>query len=106
GLVLHSGSYSTQNSIQPIGARVVSPNVMNRGRSSAMLAVGIACTARARRPAAAPRLSNALTTELMTPLPTCWGHVCHKAFALRLSWVLQFEVKTDKHPRKKREYSR
>src|SRR5580658_9974733 len=38
GLVLHSGSYSTQNSTQPIGGRVVSPTAMYSGcsgRSSA-----------------------------------------------------------------------
>src|SRR3984893_8954248 len=33
GFVLHSGSYSTQNSTQPIGARVASPTEMNSGRS-------------------------------------------------------------------------
>src|ERR1700689_1405667 len=37
GLVLHSGSYSTQNSTQPIGARVVAPTEMNNGRSCAEL---------------------------------------------------------------------
>src|SRR5579863_1388779 len=34
GLVLHSGSYSTQNSVQPIGARVTSPTETNSGRSA------------------------------------------------------------------------
>src|SRR6202020_1892368 len=45
GLVLHSGSYSTQNSVQPIGARVTSPTVMNSERSSAVLTLGDATSA-------------------------------------------------------------
>jgi hypothetical protein len=81
GLVLHSGSYSTQNSTQPIGALAVSPSEMNSGRSSALLTVGVASIASPIRLAAAPRARIALAPELMTPLPSCWGHVSHKAFA-------------------------
>jgi hypothetical protein len=36
----------------------------------------------------------------VTPLPSCWGHISHKAFAARLSRALQFEVKTAKQPSK------
>src|ERR1700728_1397328 len=56
GLVLHSGSYSTQNSTQPIGARVTSPTVMNIERSSAVLTLGDANSASATTPAEAVSL--------------------------------------------------
>src|ERR1700733_10469892 len=56
GLVLHSGSYSTQNSTQPIGARVTSPIVINSGRSSAVLVLGDANSASAITPAEAVRV--------------------------------------------------
>src|ERR1700692_1492248 len=42
GFVLHSGSYSTQNSTQPIGARVASPTAMNSGRSCAVVVFSVA----------------------------------------------------------------
>src|SRR5208282_1376789 len=65
GLVLHSGSYSTQNSTQPMGGRVVSPVVMNSGRSSAGLPVGEASSASAMMLADAPHLRIVLVRELM-----------------------------------------
>ena len=65
GLVLHSGSYSAQNSIQPMGARVVSPVEMNSGRSSAVLPVAVANSASATMLAAALRLRIDLPVELI-----------------------------------------
>src|SRR3954454_21268440 len=41
-LVSHSGAYSEQNSVQPIGARAVLPTEMNSTRSFAALAAGTA----------------------------------------------------------------
>src|ERR1700689_813759 len=68
GLVLHSGSYSTQNSTQPIGARVTPPSAMNCGRSCAELPLGYASSVSATTPAAAPRLRIASATEfIVTP---------------------------------------
>src|SRR5579872_4732821 len=65
GLVLHSGSYSTQNSTQPIGARVAAPSEMKSGRLSALPAFAVASEASAMKPAAAPRMQNSLTPQLM-----------------------------------------
>src|SRR6516162_7521087 len=66
GLVLHSGSYSMQNSIQPIGARVASPTEMNSGRSSAMPPFGdSASDSNAIALAAAVRLRIVFVRELM-----------------------------------------
>src|ERR1700686_3731794 len=65
GLVLHSGSYSMQNSPQPMGARAVSPSVTNSGRSCAMLPLGDATSASAMMLAIAPCLRNALAPELI-----------------------------------------
>src|SRR5580693_6264061 len=57
GLVLHSGSYSTQNSVQPIGARVTSPTETNSGRSCVAPVFSVATNAATAKSAAAPRLS-------------------------------------------------
>jgi hypothetical protein len=65
GSVLHSGSYLTQNSIHPLGARVVLPVEMNSGRSFAVLAVGQPSSASAMILAAAPRLRISFSPELM-----------------------------------------
>src|SRR5580704_14700811 len=53
GLVLHSGSYSTQNSTQPIGGRVVSPTAMYSGRSE--------------RSSAMPAFVEASSTSVIAP---------------------------------------
>src|SRR4029077_16892225 len=53
GFVLHSGSYSMQNSTQPIGARVVSPTEMYSGRSCAELVFSVAISVAATKIAAA-----------------------------------------------------
>src|SRR5271157_3314352 len=72
GLVLHSGSYSTQNSTQPIGARVASPTAANSTRSSAEPARGEANIANAITPAAALHLRIAFATGfIVTPAPSC-----------------------------------
>src|ERR1700691_5644928 len=66
--VLHSGSYSTQNSTQPIGGRVASPTAANSGRSSAEPPRGDANSASTIMPAAAPRLRIAFATGfIVTP---------------------------------------
>src|SRR5438552_2693426 len=52
GLVSHSGAYSTQKSIHPIGARLKAPTVMNSGWSLAAFAVGVASAATMRVAAA------------------------------------------------------
>src|SRR6266851_6021486 len=44
-LVSHSGAYSEQNSVQPIGARAVAPTEANSARSLAAFAGGIASAA-------------------------------------------------------------
>src|SRR5580658_4818505 len=85
GLVLHSGSYSTQNSAQPIGARVASPTEMNNGRSWAVLALGEANIASTTKLANAVRPRIVFVCELIDPIPSRQGHVSHKAFASRLS---------------------
>src|SRR5271155_3462409 len=82
GLVLHSGSYSAQNSIQPIGARAVSPIVMNIERSAAVLGAGVPNRAAAMTPAARPRLRSAFARVFMSdPFPVLWGHMSQKVFA-------------------------
>src|SRR5271170_525690 len=65
GLVLHSPSYSTQNSTQPIGGWATSPSEMNSGRSCAVPPVGDASSASAITPAAVPRLRIAFATGLI-----------------------------------------
>src|SRR5580698_4586304 len=66
--VLHSGSYSAQNSTQPIGARAVSPVEINSGRSCAVLPIGAASNASATAPAATPRLMRDFAREfIVTP---------------------------------------
>src|SRR5438874_6344978 len=45
GVVSHSGSYSTQNSAQPIGAVVMLPTVIDRARSCAAVGAGQASSA-------------------------------------------------------------
>src|SRR5580658_3399221 len=68
GFVLHSGSYSTQNSTQPIGARAVAPTEMNSGRSSAVPALGAAKSDTATNAAVAPRLRMCFAPEfIVTP---------------------------------------
>src|SRR5579863_3899627 len=68
GLVLHSGSYSTQNSTQPIGGRVTAPSPMNSGRSCAEPPVGAASSTSAITLADAPCLRIAFATEfIVTP---------------------------------------
>src|ERR1700722_12333638 len=65
GLVLHSGSYSTQNSTQPIGARVVSPTEMNSGRSSALPVFSVAISVAATKIATALRRRIVFVRERM-----------------------------------------
>src|SRR5580700_44842 len=68
GLVLHSGSYSTQNSTQPIGGRVDSPTAMysgRSGRSSATPAFVEASSTSVMAPTAAPRSRIVFLRELM-----------------------------------------
>src|SRR5277367_5521622 len=94
GLVLHSGSYSTQNSIQPIGGRATAPTAMNSGRSSAVPALGAANSDTATNAAVAPCLRMFFTPVfIVTPSHLVRGHVSHKAFAGRLSCIVPFEVK-------------
>src|SRR5271156_4334907 len=73
GLVLHSGSYSTQNSTQPIGVLAVSPSEIKSGRSSALLAHGAASAINAIRPAAVPRAIIVPAPQLMWPLSRLLG---------------------------------
>ncbi len=95
GVVLHSGSYSTQNSTQPMGARATSPSVMYCGRSAALLAVGAAISASITTPAAALRLRIVFVRErIVTPSHFVRDHVSHKVFAAALSRAVQFEVKS------------
>src|ERR1700726_4947691 len=65
GFVLHSGSYSTQNSTQPIGARVASPTEMNSGRSSALLVFSVAIRVVATKIAIALRRRIVFVRERM-----------------------------------------
>src|SRR5579864_6306626 len=65
GLVLHSGSYSTQNSTQPIGARVASPTAMNSGRSCAEPVFAAAISVAATKIAAALRRRIVFVRERM-----------------------------------------
>src|SRR5580692_5214953 len=68
GVVLHSGSYSTQNSTQPIGARVTSPIVIYCGRSAALPPMGAANSKSVMTPAAALRLRIVFGPErIVTP---------------------------------------
>src|ERR1700685_2896631 len=97
GLVLHSGSYSTQNSTQPIGGRVDSPTAMYSGRSersSAMPAFVEASSPSVIAPTAALLPGIDFVLKLICPTPSRQGHVSHKDFAVRLSRILQFEVKS------------
>src|ERR1700761_8204947 len=106
GVVLHSGSYSTQNSTQPIGARVTSPTVIYCGRSAALPPVGTAISASTMMPAAALRLRIVFGPErIVTPYPSRQGHVSHKAFAAPLSRASQFEVKSAQDEDKSAAYS-
>src|SRR5262245_27412468 len=65
GLVLHSGSYSMQNSTQPIGARVISPTETNSGRSCAEPVFSVAISVAATKSAAALRRSIVFVRERM-----------------------------------------
>src|SRR5580698_4262280 len=82
-VVLHSGSYSTQNSTQPIGARVTSPTGMYCGiycgRSAAALPAGVANSASITTPAAALRLRTFLPERIVTP-----SHLVRVTFRTKL----------------------
>src|ERR1700685_1129818 len=65
GFVLHSGSYSTQTSTQPIGARVASPTEMNSGRSSAGVVFAVAIRVAATKIATALRRRIVFVRERM-----------------------------------------
>src|ERR1700730_1508305 len=88
----HSPGLSAQNSTQPIGARVVSPRLAYKLRSS---------------PACAGTLNPSRMTAIANPFPcplnpnivapvSCWDHVWHKGFVLRLSAPSRFELNTSK----------
>ena len=64
GLILHSELCLTQNSTQPLGARVVWPAEMNSERSAAVLAVRPPSKACVMMLAAAPRLRISFLLEL------------------------------------------
>src|SRR5271157_761407 len=65
GLVLHSGSYSTQNSTQPIGARLASPTEMNSARSCALPVFCVAIRVAATKIATALRRRIVFVRERM-----------------------------------------
>src|SRR5271154_3356563 len=92
GWVSHSGSYSMQNSTQPIGALVVSPVAMNKGRSAALPPASAARSATATMPALTTCSTIIFVRGPMRPLPVR-GHVSQKAFAAALSSLDQFEAK-------------
>jgi hypothetical protein len=93
---LHSPAYSEQNSIHPIGARVVLPTVMNGGRSLAAQAGDItSAAANTAAPYPAPNIAAGLHF-ILWPLPVLGGHISHKRFEPPLSRVACFEENASK----------
>src|SRR4051794_4860264 len=76
-LVSHSGAYSEQNSVHPIGARAWLPTVIKSGRSLLAFAAGAASApASAATATAAPNISAGLHFMPWPPL-FLWDHTSH-----------------------------